>query len=171
MDIDTLRKIQETEKMLRIHSINFSTQEAIENTRNDVMVGGTKVPSFEEVHNIPSNQVLDAKVEAYEENKQSQREVQQMDNQAVNEIKSLKQTIGEQSDLIGKQAQMIYQLQGAVNEIIKEINKIQNSVPTKNPAERQVVLKPEEKKEHPRSGGFKSEDVSVEKFFNFSGSR
>ena len=32
-------------------------------------------------------------------------------------------------------------------------------------------VKPEEKKEHPRSGGFKPEDVSVDKFFNFSGTR
>jgi len=85
------------------------------------------------------------------------------------EIRDLKATIDEQSGLITAQAKLIYQLQGAVNEIIKEIRKIEGSVPTKNPAERQQMLKPEEKKEHPRSGSYTSDDVSIEKFFNFSG--
>ncbi len=162
MDIETLRKIQETEKALRIHNISISTQEANESVSRDVYVGGTKVPSFEDVSNSPGEKVLRQKEEAY----QQMREGIHMDDK---EIRDLKETVNEQSGLITAQAKLIYQLQGAVNEIIKEIRKIEGSVPTKNPAERQQMLKPEEKKEHPRSGSYTSDDVSIEKFFNFSG--
>ncbi|MEK6887219.1 MAG: hypothetical protein AABW88_05300 [Nanoarchaeota archaeon] len=164
MDIETLRKIQETEKALRIHNISISTQEASENVSRDVYVGGTKVPSFEDVSQSPGEKVLKQKEEAY----QQAKEGRQMDDK---EIRDLKGTINEQSGLIASQAKLIYQLQGTVNEIIKEIKKMQGSVPTKNPAERQGMLKTEEKQEHPRSGNYTSDDVSIEKFFNFSGSR
>ena len=164
MDIDTLRKIQETEKALRIHNISISTGEASENVSRDVYVGGTKVPSFEDVSHSPGEKVMKQKEEAYRQIKEGRH----MDDK---EIKDLKATVNEQSELITAQAKLIYQLQGAVNDIIKGGRKVQGSVPTKNPAERQVMLKPEEKKEHPRSGGYTSDDVSIEKFFNFSGSR
>ncbi|MBN2420866.1 hypothetical protein JXB27_01150 [Candidatus Woesearchaeota archaeon] len=164
MDIENLRKIQETEKALRIHNINISTGEAVSSVKNDINVGGTKVPSFDDASNIPSSQVLRAKEEAHQ-NQIAKKEVSQMDEQ------QMKKELSEQADLIAKQAKLIYELQGAVNEIIKEIRKMQGSVATKNPAERQQVLKPEERTQHPRSGGYKSEDVSVEKFFNFSGTR
>jgi hypothetical protein len=166
MDIETLRKIQETEKALRIHNISMATQEASDMVSRDIYVGGTKVPSFEDVSQSPGEKVLKAKEEAYQQT--LHKEVKPMDNQQVSELKKV---IEEQGALIGQQAQLIYQLQGVVNEIIREIKKIQGSVPTKNPAERQQVLKAEEKVEHPRSGGYTSNDVSIEKFFNFSGSR
>ncbi len=164
MDIETLRRIQETEKALRIHNISISTQEANENVSRDVYVGGTKVPSFEDVSRSPGEKVLRQKEEAYKQAK----EAGHMDDK---EIRDLKATVNEQSNLIAVQAKLIYQLQGAVNEIIKEIKKIETTVPTKNPGERQQMLKPEEKKDHPRSGGYTSDDVSIEKFFNYSGSR
>ena len=165
MDIDTLRKIQETEKALRIHNISISTQEASDQVSRDVYVGGTKVPSFEDVSRSPGEKVMKIKEESYQ---QTRKEGSQMDENTVRELKS---TINAQAELISQQAQLIYQLQGAVNEIIKEIKKIEGSVPTKNPSERQVMLKPEDKKEHPRSGGYTSDDVSIAKFFNYSGSR
>jgi DNA anti-recombination protein RmuC len=164
MDIENLRKIQETEKILRIHNINISTDDALQAIKNDVTIGNTKIPTFEDVADIPSNQILREKEEA----QQSQKEVREMDNQTATD---LKKQIEEQSALISKQAQLINQLQGVVNDIIREINKMQNTVPTKNPAERQQVLKSEERTQHPRSGGYKPEDVSVDKFFNFSGTR
>jgi len=161
MDIETLRKIQETEKALRIHNISISTGEASDNVSRDVYVGGTKVPSFEDVSNSSSERLLKQKEEAYQQSKEGRN----MDDK---EVRDLKATVTEQSDLITAQAKLIYQLQGAVNDIIKEIRKIEGSVPTRNPTERQQMLKPEEKKEHPRSGGYTSDDVSIEKFFNFS---
>lgn len=161
MDIDTLRKIQETEKALRIHNINLAPQEAIDSVKKDVYVGGTRVPDMSEVSKLPGEKVLKAKEEAYEQRK----EVQQMD------VTELKKTVEEQSNLIAQQAKLIYELQGVVNDIIREVKKMQGSVPTKNPAERQQVLKAEEKQQHPRSGGYTSNDVSIDKFFNFSGSR
>ena len=164
MDIETLRKIQETEKALRIHNISVSTHEASESVGRDVYVGGTKVPTFEDVSQGSGERLLKMKEEAY----QQQREGNKMDDKTA---KELKQTLEEQGELITQQAKLIYQLQGVVNDIIKEIKKMQSTVPTKNPAERQQVLKPEERQQHPRSGGYTSEDVSVEKFFNFSGSR
>jgi septal ring factor EnvC (AmiA/AmiB activator) len=167
MDIENLRKIQETEKALRIHSINLSTQEAIDTVKNDVMVGGSKVPSFEDVAEQPSQKPLQEKTDAYQKTKEGL----EMDEQTA---RQLKVQVEDQSELIAKQAKLIYDLQGTINEIIKEIKKmqnIQNTSPTKNPAERQQVLKPEERTQHPRSGGYKSDDVSIEKFFNFSGSR
>lgn len=174
MDIENLRKIQETEKALRIHSINLSTQEALEAVSNDVMVGGNKVPSFEEVHGY-SQQPAFAEVKeevtiapTQQSNSTITQEVSKMDDRIVMQ---LKKTLEEHDANMTKQAQLINQLQGVVNEIIKEINKMQSSVPTKNPSERQQVLKAEEKTQHPRSGGYKPEDVSVDKFFNFSGSR
>jgi len=166
MDIETLRKIQETEKALRIHNISISTQEASEDVSRDVYVGGTKVPSFEDVSGIPSEKVLKQKEEAYMQSRV--KEVNPMDEHATKELKN---TINEQGALISQQAQLIYQLQGTVNEIIKEIRKMQSTVPTKNPSERQQMLKPEDKSEHPRSGGYTSDDVSIEKFFNFAGKR
>ncbi len=167
MDIETLRKIQETEKALRIHNITVSPQEAINSVSRDIYVGGTKVPSFEEVSQTPGEKVLRQKEEAYQQSI-AKKEGSQMDDNAISD---LKKSVEEQSELIVQQAKLIYELQGVVNEIIKEIKKMQSTVPTKNPAERQQVFKPEEKKEHPRSGGYSSSDVSVEKFFNFSGSR
>ena len=167
MDIETLRKIQETEKALRIHNISVSTQEASESVGRDVYVGGTKVPSFEDVSQGSGERLLKMKEEAYQQ-RMAQNEGSKMDEKT---LAGLKQTIEEQGELITQQAKLIYQLQGVVNDIIKEVKKMQSSVPTKNPSERQVVLKPEEKQQHPRSGGYTSDDVSVEKFFNFSGSR
>ncbi len=161
MDIENLRKIQETEKALRIHNINISTREAIDNMRNDIDVGGTRVPVFENI----SEETQKASPTGIT---QQQKEVVHMDEQL---IRKMNNQIEEQSEMLAKQAKMIYDIQGAINEIIKEINKIQSSVPTKNPAERQVVLKPEERTTHPRSGGYTPADVSVEKFFNFSGTR
>jgi translation initiation factor 2B subunit (eIF-2B alpha/beta/delta family) len=166
MDIETLRKIQETEKALRIHNISVSTQEASDQVSRDVYVGGTKVPSFEDVSQTPGEKVLRAKEEAYQQSQK--REVRGMDDKTVTD---LKKEVNEQSELIGNQAKLIFELQSVVNEIIREVKKLQSSVPTKNPAERQQVLKAEEKVDHPRSGGYSSSDVSVEKFFNFSGSR
>ncbi len=166
MDIENLRKIQETEKALRIHNINISTGEAVDSMKNDIMVGGNKVPTFEDVEQIPSNQVLKAKEEAY--NQQIEKKEVTMDEKTITELKT---QIGEQSALISRQAQLINQLQGTVNDIIREINKIQNSIPTKSPGERQQTLKPEERTHHPRSGNYTSDDVSVDKFFNFSGTR
>ncbi len=171
MDIDTLRKIQETEKTLRIHNISVSPNEAVRSVNGDLYVGGTRVPSFEEVNTLPGEKLLKAKEEAYQKSLSKQstnKEVDEMDERFLKEIKG---SVDEHGELINQQAQLIYQLQGAVNELIKEIKKIQSSVPTKNPAERQVVLKPEDKTEHPRSGGYTSADVSIDKFFNFSGSR
>ena len=167
MDIETLRKIQETEKALRIHNISVSTQEASDSVSRDVYVGGTKVPSFEDVSQGSGEKLLKMKEEAYNQ-RMTQNEVNKMDDKT---LAVLKQTIEEQGELITQQAKLIYQLQGVVNDIIKEIKKMQSTVPTRNPAERQQVLKAEEKQQHPRSGGYTSEDVSVEKFFNFSGSR
>lgn len=164
MDIDTLRKIQETEKALRIHNINLSTQDAIDSVKQDVYVGGTRVPDMNEVSQIPGEKVLKEKEDSY----QQQKEVSQMDDKIVHE---LKKTVEEQAELIGKQAKLIFELQGAVNEVIKELKKMQSTVPTRNPAERQQMLKAEEKREHPRSGGYTSDDVSIEKFFNCSGTR
>ena len=123
MDIETLRKIQETEKALRIHNISISTQEANESVSRDVYVGGTKVPSFEDVSNSPGEKVLRQKEEAY----QQMREGIHMDDK---EIRDLKETVNEQSGLITAQAKLIYQLQGAVNEIIKEIRKIEDLLPS-----------------------------------------
>lgn len=163
MDIESLRKIQETEKMLRIHNISISTQEASESVAKDVYVGGTKVPSMEDVSHSSGEQVLKLKEEAYQ---QQIKGVNQMDEKTANE---LRKTVNEQSELITAQAKLIYQLQGVVNEIIREIKKIETSVPTKNPSERQQIIKAEEKKDHPRSGGYTSDDVSIEKFFNCSG--
>lgn len=77
----------------------------------------------------------------------------------------LNQRIDSQGNLINKQARLIYQLQGAVNDLIKEIKKMQDTVPTKDPDQRQQVLKAEDKQEHPRSGGYTSEDVAVDKIF------
>ncbi len=167
MDIETLKRIQETEKALRIHNISISPQEAITEVSRDVYVGGTKVPTFEEVSDSAGARLLKAKEEAYFT--QLKKEVPTMDNK---DAVQLKKTIDEQNELITKQAKMIYELQGTVNEIIKEIRKMQTSVPTKNPSERQVVLKPEDKTQHPRSGGYTpgSDEVSVEKFF-YAGSK
>ncbi|HME87003.1 MAG TPA: hypothetical protein VKE88_01170 [Candidatus Nanoarchaeia archaeon] len=168
MDIENLRKIQETEKMLRMHSISTSTQDAITSIGQDVFVGGTRIPSMNEVHESSSQQLMDAKVEAYQQSIQQKNEVSTMDSQMAQQ---LKKEINEQGELIGRQAQLIHQLQGVVNDVIREINKMQTSVATKNPAERQQVLKAEEKTEHPRSAGVNPSDVTVEKFFNFSGTR
>lgn len=163
MDIENLRKIQETEKALRIHNINISTREALDTVTNDINVGGTRVPTFSTISE--ETQKISPKSEIIQ---QTKKEVSQMDEQTARQLKN---QLDEQTELIGKQAQLIYQLQGAVNEIIKEINKMQSTIPTKNSAERQQVLKPEERTQHPRSGGYTSADVSVDKFFNFSGTR
>ena len=143
MDIEDLRKMQDTEKALRIHNITDSPQEALDSVSRDIYVGGTRVPSFEE---IPTEK----------------KEVSQMDDKAINE---LKKTVEQQGELIAQQARLIHQLQGVVNDVIRELKKMQGTVPTKNSAERQQMLKAEDKKEHPRSGGYTSDDVSVEKFF------
>jgi len=90
--------------------------------------------------------------------------------QNMNEGEHLKAKIEEQSQLIAKQAQLIHQLQGAVNDIIREIKKMQSSVPTKDPEQRQKILKTEEKQDHPRSGGYTPNDVAVDKMF-YSGSK
>ena len=168
MDIENLRKIQETEKMLRMHNISAATQDAITSVGQDIFVGGTRVPSVHEVNESPSQQLLHMKEEAYNQSIQQTKEVSNMDNQVAQQ---LKKEIDEQAATISRQAQLIHQLQGVVNDVIREINKIQNSVPTKNPAERQQMLKAEERTEHPRSAGVNPADVSVEKFFNFSGTR
>ena len=162
MDIETLRKIQETEKALRIHNISVSTHEASEQVSQDVYVGGTKVPTFEDVSQSAGDILLKQKEEAYQQSRQQQREVTKMDDQQTKEVQN---KINEQAQLISSQARMIYELQGVVNDIIREIKKMQTSVPTKNPSERQVVLKAEDKQEHPRSGGYTSADVSIDKIF------
>lgn len=151
MDIENLRKIQETEKMLRIYNITDAPRDAIDSVRGDVMVGGHRVPEFE------SRDV---------QKTEQKREVTTMDSQLVDE---LKKQVSEQGEFISRQAKLIYELQTVVNDIIKEVKKIQGSIPTKNPSERQVVLKPEEKKEHPRSGGFTPDDVSIDKIFYAGG--
>jgi hypothetical protein len=164
MDIERLRKIQETEKALRIHSINLSPREAIDAVKSDVYVGGTRVPTFDELKQSPGDILLRQKEEAYARSKQ--KEVSQM------EQNDLKRQLNEQGELIAKQAQLIYELQGTINDIIREVKKMQTSVPTKNPAERQQIMKPEERTQHPRSGGYTpgSSEVSVEKFF-YAGSK
>jgi len=90
-----------------------------------------------------------------------------MDEQIVN---NMQQKISEQNQLISKQAKLIHELQNVVNDIIREVKKMQTTVPVKNDTtQRQEVLQAEEKQEHPRSGGVTSNEVSVEKFF-YSGS-
>lgn len=159
MDIETLKKIQETEKKLRIHNITISPQEAIDYAKNDVYIGGAKVPSFDDV----SNQDKETKSLI----KEAVDKTNNMDDKTSTELKKI---IEEQGELISKQAKLIYELQGAVNDIVREIKKMQSTVPTKDPGERQQVLKAEDKKEHPRSGNYTSDDVSVEKFF-YAGSK
>jgi hypothetical protein len=162
MDIENLRKIQEAQKALRIHNINISTDEAVDGVKNDIYVGGTKVPTFDDVfEEVQSESKLNS-IQTIN------KEVIPMDNNAVNE---LNRKVNEQATIIDQQAKLIFQLQNVVNDIIREINKMQTSVPTKNPAERQQVLRPEEKKEHPRSGGVNPDDVSIEKFFYAGGGR
>ncbi len=158
MDIETLKRMQETEKTLRIHNITAAPQEAIDSARKDVYVGGTKVPDFNNITSQPVNTKKLIKEATGGITMDDQKEAE------------MKKTIEEQGELITKQAKLIYELQGAVNEIIKEIKKMQSSVPTKNPGQRQQVLKAEEKQEHPRSGGYTSNDVAIDKFF-YSGTK
>ena len=152
MDIEKLRKIKETGDELRIHNITDSPQEAMDSVSKDLEMGGHKVPEFEEAYDL------------------SKKENFTGDQMNTEDVESLKQKVEEQSTLLAQQAQLIHQLQGVVNDIIREVKKMQSTVPTKDPAQRQQVLQAEEKKEHPRSSGYTPEDVSVEKFF-YSGNQ
>ncbi|MFC1728050.1 hypothetical protein ACFLZ7_01130 [Nanoarchaeota archaeon] len=141
MDIEQLRKVQETADNLKQHNIVESTQEALDQVNKDLNIEGTDVPDI----NI---------------SKTDRKGVEMNDD-----VQDLRRRLEKHSELISKQAKMIYELQGVVNELIKEVNKLETSEPTKNPRERQKMLDTEEKKDHPRSGGYKPEDVSVEKMF------
>lgn len=66
-----------------------------------------------------------------------------------------------------------------MNEIINEINKIQKKTPQpleiksepEPHKELQATFKETKTEPHPRSGGYKSDDVSIEKMFYFGGGR
>lgn len=152
MDIEKLRKMKETENDLRIHNITDAPQEAIDSVHKDLEMSGQKVPGFEEAYDL------------------SKKENFTGDPMNTEDVETLKQKVEEQSTLLAQQAKLIHQLQGAVNDIIREVKKMQGTVPTKDPAQRQKVLQAEDKKEHPRSSGYTPDDVSVEKFF-YSGDK
>ena len=154
MDIETLKKMQETEKALKIHNITTAPQEAIDSVQNDLSIAGTKIPSYDDITRQP----------------EKTKSLINESTKVIGMDEDLKKVVEEQAVLISKQARLIYELQSTVNEVIKEIKKMQSTVPTKNPNQRQQVLKAEDKVNHPRSGGYNSSDVSVEKFF-YSGSK
>ena len=140
MDTEQLRRVQETANRLKQHGVIEATNDAIEQVSNELDINGTEVPKLD-ISKIDQHSIQ------------------------MNDTDDIKKKVEENSDLISKQAKLIYELQGKLNEIIKELNKLQTSVPTKSQNERQQMLQTEEKKEHPRSGGYKSEDVAIDKIF------
>ncbi len=156
MNIEQLRKVQETAKKLRQHSIVDSTNEALEEVKKQLDIGGAEVPA-----------ITISKIDQRSSTTIIKSTGGQMDEEKLKEVN---EKISRHAELIDKQAKLIYQLQEKINEIIREIHKMQTTMPTQNPKERQRVLETEEKKEHPRSGGYKPEDVAIEKMF-YSGSK
>lgn len=83
------------------------------------------------------------------------------------EIRRVKTAINELKETIEKQKDDVQRLHSRIAELVSEMEKLKTR-PVEIPQEnKQTRLPKEEKKDHPRSGKYKPDDVAVDKFFYY----
>jgi len=152
--VEQIKKVNALAKQLQTHGLAESIEEAIRQAQQMIEKGEDVSRFFEEAESI--------KLAAEEEN---------MEN---NSIKNIEKRMDSFEEKINKQ---ISGLISKMNEIIAEINKIEDQM-KKMKAESQTRPAPAPASpaatpaaNHPRSGNLTSEDVSIEKYFNFGKKR
>jgi len=151
MDVEKLRKINELAKELRDHNMCSTMDEAY--AQAESMISGntsvTKISSINEGKDIETQNIVALR-------------------KTTNRIDEIEKQI---TDIYSQ----INEIKGLVNEIVTEILKLKEQKKEEPRIEKQIVLETKQQHQHfsgnepshPRVGGYKPEDVAIDKMFYF----
>ncbi len=169
MDIEKLKKVNQLATTLRNQGLATGRDDAVKLAGN-MNLGADDVGLNEIMSTIdppapePSyqqEQYQPAQEKPFMDEEKITKILQSFADQFVNEINSM-------NDKIKEQQETIYKLYNAVAEIEKaEQSAVQADSNTEKRPEKQETIQVKEEKESPRSGGFNSDDVSIDKFFYY----
>jgi len=148
MDVEKLKKINDLAKELREHNICNSMDEAYAQAET-MIVGNTSVTKIN-----------------------SMNEGRDMDTQNLVALRKTTNKVDEIDKQISDIYSQINEIKGLVNEIVAEILKLKEQKKEEPRAEKQIVLESRQQHSsseaiHPRVGGYKPEDVAIDKMFYF----
>ncbi len=172
MDVEKMRKINELARELKEKGITLNTEEAYKQAEQ-MVEGNMDVPEATNTENSESMAEMNESMKQTE-NRSSEPSLSGTVNLDALESHNLNERLNSMEEQLNVMFTKINEIVSEVNNMQKkkqespiEVRELKDEKKEESQKDFQSRLKEEQEEGHPRTGDYKSEDVSIEKMFYF----